>query len=447
VNAYTIAAARLLASLTCLISLITIAEYAFNWNTHIDQLLFRDPVTGPESVFPGRMSPATALCLFLAGAGLIGISTESIRAKAVSQILFLLFFLISLMAVVGYVYNATALYKVASYSSLAMNTAIAFIVLSLGCLFADTKNGFMSVIASDGIGGRVARRVLPVSILFPVIVGWLRLKGQHAGLYDAEFGLGLGVLTFAVTFGVLIWWNALSANRAEGQLVASHERLRSLTVKLQLVREEERTSIAREIHDELGQLLTALNIELFWLDSKIAKLDIPELSVPMRERSKEMIKLVDTAIESVQRIATELRPSVLDDLGLKAAMEWQAQDFQKRSGIKCNLSLNMDDSNLEPQVATALFRITQEALTNVSRHARASQVEISLVEQMDKLTLAVKDNGRGIAKESSSDPKSPGLLGMHERVFLLKGNLEINGKAGEGTTVLAQVPRWPDSIR
>ena len=441
VNDYAATIAKLCAFLMCLICLVTIAEYVFHWNAHIDQLLFRDSGQGSSSTMAGRMAPATALCLLLDGIGLMAIGAKSKRAIIISQMLFLAAFLIALMAIVGYVYDAASLYKVEPYASMALHSAIAIIVISLGSLFADTETGVMSVIASDGIGGRVARRVLPVSIIFPVIVGWLRLKGQHAGLYDAEFGLGLGVLTFVSTFSTLIWWNALSANRAEAQLVASRERLRSLSVKLQQVREQERTSIAREIHDELGQQLTALQMDLFWLDTKLSNLNGAAMSFSVRERTHEMMALVDTAIQSVQRIATELRPGVLDDLGLKAAMEWQAKDFQKRSGIKCALTLNVDDSNLEPQVATAMFRIMQESLTNVSRHAGASQVQISLGEEADKFTLAVSDNGKGIEKERTADPKSLGLLGMHERVFLLKGTLEINGKPGEGTTVTARVPR------
>ncbi len=223
--------------------------------------------------------------------------------------------------------------------------------------------------------------------------------------------------------------------RAEEKLRETNEQLRALAARLQSVREEERIWIAREIHDELGQALTALKIDLSWLESKL-----PRDQKPLLDKTKSISKLVDNTIRSLRRIASELRPGVLDNLGLAAAIEWQAQEFQTRTGITCRCWLNLDDSGLSKEQSTAIFRIFQEALTNVARHANATGVDISLEEKAGELVLEVRDNGKGITESEISNPKSLGLLGMRERAFLLGGEVKIIGAAGKGTTVTVHIP-------
>lgn len=223
--------------------------------------------------------------------------------------------------------------------------------------------------------------------------------------------------------------------RAEEKLRETNEQLRALAARLQSVREEERIWIAREIHDELGQALTALKIDLSWLESKL-----PRDQKPLLNKTKSISKLVDNTIRSLRRIASELRPGVLDNLGLAAAIEWQAQEFQTRTGITCRCWLNLDDSGLSKEQSTAIFRIFQEALTNVARHANATDVDISLEEKAGELVLEVRDNGKGITESEISNPKSLGLLGMRERAFLLGGEVKIIGAAGKGTAVTVYIP-------
>jgi signal transduction histidine kinase len=222
---------------------------------------------------------------------------------------------------------------------------------------------------------------------------------------------------------------------SEREIIASREQLRVLAAYLESVREEERTRIAREIHDELGQLLTGLKLDLAWLVSKL-----PATQDSLRERIRSMSGLVDDTIKSVRRMATELRPGILDDLGLVPAVEWQTQDFQARTGIHCECVTNLAHAVEDQEQRTALFRILQEALTNVARHAHATKVVISLTEEDECLTLCVKDDGRGITDAQIVDRKSLGILGIRERARLLGGDVGIAGQPGAGTTIVVRIP-------
>ncbi|MDO8281494.1 MAG: histidine kinase [Thermodesulfovibrionia bacterium] len=222
--------------------------------------------------------------------------------------------------------------------------------------------------------------------------------------------------------------------RDEEEIRKTSEELRKLTAHLQSVREEERKHIAREIHDELAQLLTALNMDIFWLHGKL-----PKEQKPIYEKTASMLKLIDRILQTVSKISSELRPGLLDDLGLQEAMEWQADEFQKRTGIKCKMAFVANNS-IDPERATTVFRIFQETLTNVVRHAKATRVSISLEEKDHNLILNVKDNGRGITEAEIINPDAFGLIGIRERVYHWKGKAKISGKPDKGTTVTVSIP-------
>jgi len=226
-----------------------------------------------------------------------------------------------------------------------------------------------------------------------------------------------------------------SHRRTEEELKNSHEQLRNLSIHLQSVREEERTRIAREIHDQLGQALTALKIDFSWLNNRL-----PKNQKSLLEKIESMSKLVDMTIQMVRRISSELRPGILDDLGLAAAIEWQAEEFQDRTGIKCEIALEPEDIILDQDCSTTIFRIFQEAITNVVRHANATEVKISLEKEAGKLMLEVKDNGKGITEEQISDPKSFGLIGIRERAHFWGGEVVISGVRDKGPTVTVSIP-------
>ena len=223
--------------------------------------------------------------------------------------------------------------------------------------------------------------------------------------------------------------------RSEEQLKSSREKLRNLAAHLNSVREEERKVIAREIHDELAQSLTALKMGLVWLDKKM-----PEEKQILTEKIRSMSNIIDTTIYTVQRISSELRPGLLDDLGLQAALEWQAKEFGERTGITCEITFHSDLVNLDQERSTAIFRIFQETLTNVVRHAEAVEIHASLKETPGKLIMTVKDNGVGITEEEISNSDSFGIIGMQERALLLGGDIKIKGVQGKGTTVTASIP-------
>ncbi len=221
----------------------------------------------------------------------------------------------------------------------------------------------------------------------------------------------------------------------EEELKNSRQQLRLLLAHLQSVREDERTRISREIHDELGQSLTALKIDLSWL---MKRLDRDQKT--LLEKTHLMSKLIDMNIQTVKRIAAELRPGLLDDLGLPAAFEWQAEDFSKRTGIACQVAIRPENIELDRNLSTALFRIFQETLTNVVRHAKATSVTATLRKKKDEILLEVRDNGKGITERQISSPKSIGLIGMKERMHFFDGRVKIVGEKDKGTTVSVIIP-------
>ncbi|MCG2613118.1 PAS domain S-box protein [Terrimonas sp. NA20] len=221
---------------------------------------------------------------------------------------------------------------------------------------------------------------------------------------------------------------------AEERLKDAYEQTRKLTDHLQTVREEERMHIAREIHDELGQLLTVLKMDVSWLNRKLQP-----TTEPIQAKLKDLLSLIDTTVKKVRHISSELRPSLLDDLGLVAALEWHIEEFQKRSGIELESNLPATELALPEPVKIGLFRILQESLTNVARHSGAERVIVTLLQKENTLFLTIEDNGKGFDAESSNK-KTLGLLGMKERTLMIGGEYKITGIPGKGTIVDVSVP-------
>lgn len=222
---------------------------------------------------------------------------------------------------------------------------------------------------------------------------------------------------------------------AEEKLKKSHEDLRQLATHLQDIREDERTRIAREIHDELGQQLTGLKMDMSWLSKKLVN-----NSAEVNQKMTEALQLIDETVRAVRRIATQLRPSILDDLGLISAMEWQSEEFEKRFKIKTSFESDRAIVPVESEIATGLFRIFQESLTNVLRHSKATEVNATLNTVDGVLILSIADNGIGFNATENENKKTLGLLGMKERTLIMGGTYEITSKPGNGTTVVITVP-------
>ena len=243
---------------------------------------------------------------------------------------------------------------------------------------------------------------------------------------------GRGTITHFVSTGR----DVTDRVHAEKELRDSREQLRALATHLDSVREEEQTRIAREMHDELGQTLTVLKYDLAWLASRL-----PGDSTSLRQKCNEMESLTDGTIASMRRIASELHPRLLDDLGLDPAVEWLTKNFESHTGLRCELDSSLGDVILNSELATAVFRILREALTNVARHAQATRVTVKLQWDQDEVVLVVRDDGRGISNSEVTGMNSLGLLGMRERALAWGGTVVVTGEAGQGTTVIARFPQ------
>jgi signal transduction histidine kinase len=296
----------------------------------------------------------------------------------------------------------------------------------------------------------------PLFLAAIIISAWK--KGFRAGIFatllsgfaidyfftSPEFQFGGTVLeiTRIVIFtleGFILCWLISSRTLAAEEIQTSREHLLALSTYQQTLREEERKRIALEIHDELGQSLTGLKMELHMLNRQIQDGCHPG-SDSINDRIKDLMRLTDNTIGTVRRIATELRPPILDDLGLIAAIEWQLEQFKRRSCLSCQISSNIENLEVKDEFAITVFRIFQESLTNIMRHANADTVTVSLTEKDDNLILRIEDNGDGIKEENIPITKSLGILGMRERARQIGGELRIFKGEEAGTTVLLTVP-------
>jgi PAS domain S-box-containing protein len=220
-----------------------------------------------------------------------------------------------------------------------------------------------------------------------------------------------------------------------------HESLRRrLSERILKAQERDRASIARELHDELGQALTGIKMDMAWIKSHVKS---PDEAVS--DRLEALENLTDAILESVREMAVSLRPSVLDRLGLGAALEWYAREFERRTGIECIIESESPDFNTDTNVAINAYRIFQEALTNIARHAGASRVDVRMAEDGRYFTISISDNGKGIPSQKLSGTMSLGIAGMRERAELVKGRLDIRRRRPKGTKVTTYFPLSPNS--
>ena len=254
----------------------------------------------------------------------------------------------------------------------------------------------------------------------------VRIEGHYLCVYD-ERG--------RITGHIGIQRDITDRHRAAEEIARSREELRALAARLESVREEERTRIARELHDELGQALTGLKLDLAWMERRLNR-----QQSELVDRCANLLGRLDDVMIAVRRIVTELRPSVLDQLGLADAIEWQAQDFAARTGLALELDIRCESPSPSGAVASAVFRMLQEALTNVAKHANATQVKVALNVEPFSLSLDISDNGRGITRDELRGSHSLGLLGLRERAIALGGTVNVFRDASAGTTVALRLP-------
>lgn len=258
---------------------------------------------------------------------------------------------------------------------------------------------------------------------------------QFAGNMDNIFRL-----IFFGAEGIVLSWLIDTRRVAAEELEDSREQLRALSLHQQNLREAEQKRIALEIHDELGQSLTGIKMGVHWLNRQINKPNGDSSKTSVSDKLNELLKMIDATVMSIRRIATELRPAVLDDFGLIAAIEWQAREFEKRTQIPCSLKSNVEHLDLNSETTIAVFRIFQETLTNIIRHAEASAVKVNFESTEEEIMMRVEDNGKGIDFSKMRNRTSLGILGMQERARLIGAGLKIfEGKKG-GTTVELIIP-------
>ena len=418
-----------------LIGLLTLTEYILNRDFGIDQILFKDLTT---TWAPGRPGVNSAFQFLMLSLALLFGSSRHL-SPWLAESFGLIVIICAFIVLLGYLYDAAELTNDASATQMALHSAVTFMVLGAGVLARETSGPVMQVLTSSGPGGSLARKLLPRLIIGIVVIGAARLAGQRAGWYSTELGLSLFVLMSALVITSVTLRYARATDESQANLLESGRRLRdafaqvrSLSVTAERSREAERTRIAREIHDELGQALTGIKMDVAWVRSRLPQ------ERAIQERFDAMAELLEDAVQIGRRISSDLRPGVLDDLGLVAALQWQAREFTKRTGISVKIDAP-EDVSVPDERATAAFRICQEALTNVSRHSSASRVQVEVIAEDHLLSLVIRDNGRGFDTASLKDG-SFGLLGMRERAETWGGNVQLESGIGAGTTVTLTLP-------
>jgi PAS domain S-box-containing protein len=257
----------------------------------------------------------------------------------------------------------------------------------------------------------------------------VRIEGHYLCVYDEQG---------RITGHLGIQRDITDRHLAAAEVAQSRQELRALAARLESVREEERTRIARELHDELGQALTGLKLDLAWMERRLNRHSQSEVV----DRCASVLGRLDDVMIAVRRIVTELRPSVLDQLGLADAIEWQSQDFAARTGLALDLDIRCQGDAPSGAVSSAVFRMLQEALNNVAKHANATRIRVALCIEPFSLSLDVSDDGRGITHEELRGSHSLGLLGLRERAIALGGSVNVFRDANAGTTVALRLPLW-----
>jgi len=268
------------------------------------------------------------------------------------------------------------------------------------------------------------------------IIGAFTLHSAEPDFFnDGEISL-LETLADDISFAIEANNYESQRKKIEKKLKISEEQLKKLSAHLQTVREEERSHIAHELHDEIGQLLTVLKMKISWLKNRFKKNQKPVLA-----KIDKITELIDQVIQTTKRISTELRPVMLDHFGVEAAIEWQAEKFEEQTGIKCDIILPKNKIALDSERSITIFRIWQEVLTNVYRHAKATNIKLILQDKKNKLILKIQDNGKGIKEKEFSNPNTFGLLGIQERINFFDGEIKIKGLKDKGTSIIITLPK------
>jgi signal transduction histidine kinase len=434
-----------------LAGLLILAEYLLRADFGIDRLLLASRLSRWTTIeLPGRFAPNTAVALSFAGLALL-LPKARAGIFRLGELLALPVFFISFLSLVGYTYRAEPLYGFSSFSPMALQTALCLGILALGLLWPNNNHGVMALVLSHDAGGVAARRLLIATFVTLPLLGFLLVKAHAHSWLEVRFGTAVLIIVSVVVFAALIIQTAfvlreLDAQRRQAQesLLRSHSELealvdqrtaalRHLSTRLMQLQDNERRRIARELHDGLGQYLSALAINLGRLDQ-----DSPH---PVLTECRE---LLDQTISEVRTLSHLLHPPLLDEVGFASAAKWYVEEFAKRSGIEATVDLPDRLPRLPEAVEIGLFRALQEGLTNIHRHSSSPKAEVHMETAPGKLSLDIIDYGTGIPPQvlerwRNTGTAGVGMTGMRERIKELGGQVEISS-SGTGTLVRVTVP-------
>jgi signal transduction histidine kinase len=438
-----VAAARGWARLTWMVGGVMAAAIGI-WSMHYTGMLaFHLPVT---TQYDWPTSGLAFLCAFAASFVALAVVTRrqmgwlSLAAGSVSMG----------AGISGLHYTAMAAMRAPLMHHYAMTLVTLSVAFAVGFSLLSLRLAFFF---RGGSNGRRLRRAASILLMGAAIcvmhyTGMAAVSFTRGGPPDLSHAVtisslsivAIGGITVTVLLVVIVTSMFDRLYRSRALLQSTSEQLRALTASVRTTREDEGRRIARELHDELGTALTSLKWDLESVSNVVSTpLDLARID-QLRQELASMIGLIDSTTDVLKRIAEELRPSILDDLGLVEAIEWQTQQFQRRTGIAVRWACALDHVELPTEQSTAVFRIAQEALTNVLRHAHASRVDVSVAIEQGAFVLRVRDNGKGISEEEKASPRSLGILGMRERAALIGATMEITGAPGQGTEVTVRVP-------
>lgn len=429
---------RLSAGVTASIASATLFQHISGINLGIDTLIFDEAINAAATSEPGRMGIPASLALTVIGLALVLTTFGRTRRAAARLAVFSL--CIAALPLAGYLFGADQLFSIPRYTGIAFRTAAMIAVLSLGVIALVREHGLATTFSREDAGGAMFRRLALPLVLLSVTVGLVRLRAQDAGYFDTAFGTAARTWVEIVIMLGLLWWTAESLSRSEARsrdtarVKDENDTLRRIEVST----ESERRRIARDMHDHIGQSLTALRLKLDLLQKKVA---------PDAAWAKDVANVGEHARKldaDISLLVWQMRPGVLDTHGLASALNSFVREWSQTNGIEAEFHATSSARRLPRETETHLYRIIQEALNNILKHANATKVSITMTLLPEEGILAVEDNGTGFDTEAdamhTTEGSGFGLIGMRERAVLVGGRLEVESSPGGGTAVLVRVP-------
>ena len=430
---------RTLGGVALFIGAATLFEHLTGLNLGIDTLFFDEAPNAPATSAPGRMGMPASSVLTCLGSALIFITYR--RRLPIASALSLFSLALTVLSLVGYLFGASALYSISGLTGIALQTATILCALALGMLVIASDTGIMSILLRDDMGGALFRRLIFPIVAISVGLGFLRVFAQNAGYVDTASGTAARTVIEMILLVALLWWTAESLSRSEAR---SRDSARSKAEnethrRISRAQEAERRRIARDVHDHIGQQVTALRLRLESLCKR------RDLETGLRSDLENLCEQSSKLDSDLSLLVWQMRPSILDSHGLASALNSFIREWSRTNGIDAEFQCPDAEGRLSPEIETNLYRIIQEALNNVLKHASADRVSITMNYIGDEAVIVIEDDGSGFDTESedihTTESSGFGLVGMRERAALVGGRLEIESSPGSGTVIMVRVPR------